>query len=392
VTATQDAIDHGRTFGQFVADNREDIIVRPIRILVIILLALAVRWLLFRAVNRLVRSTADSDVPVVLRPLKERLGATTPESAGLVSERRRQRAETVGSLLRSVTSLVVGVLALMLVLGEVGFQLGPFIAGAGIVGVALGFGAQNLVKDFLSGIFMILEDQYGVGDVVDLGSASGTVEAVGLRVTRVRDGNGTLWYARNGEVLRVGNHSQGFAQVTVDLPVPYGSDVDAAVDAMQLAADELLAEDEFADAVIEEPKVLGVEQIEVDKVVLRLTVKVRPAEQWRVARALRQRIADGLDRNGLRRAADNGLDVHTEPAREPAANPAPRADAPGGPGRRADAPGGPAGGASDGPDPRVDGDEGPGPGADASGRPVPPADGSGGEPPTGPLDSERHPT
>ena len=98
MSAAQDALEHGRTFGQFVADNREAIIVRPIRILVIILLALGVRWLLFRAVNRLVRSTADSDVPVVLRPLKERMGATTPESAGLVSERRRQRAETVGSL------------------------------------------------------------------------------------------------------------------------------------------------------------------------------------------------------------------------------------------------------------------------------------------------------
>jgi moderate conductance mechanosensitive channel len=337
----QDAIDHGRSFGQFVADNREAIIIRPIRIVVIILLALVVRWLLHRAINRLVRSTAESDVPVVLRPLRERLGAETLENAGLISERRRQRAETVGSMLRSVSSLVIGVLALMLVLGEVGFELGPFIAGAGIVGVALGFGAQNLVKDFLSGIFMILEDQYGVGDVVDLGSATGTVEAVGLRVTRLRDGNGTLWYARNGEVLRVGNHTQGFAQVTVDLPVPYGSDMDEAGDAMKAAADELVAEDEFADAVLEEPQLLGVEDIDVDKVTLRLAVKVRPAEQWRVGRALRQRIADRLDENGIRRDAGTGLDVHTEPAR----------------------------------------------GATAS-SPAPPADGSGGRPPTGPTDSD----
>jgi moderate conductance mechanosensitive channel len=344
----EDALDHGRSFSQFVADNREAIIIRPIRIVVIILLALAVRWLLFRAINRLVRSTADSDVPVVLRPLKERIGNGALEN--LVSERRRQRAETVGSLLRSVTSLVIGVLALMLVLGEVGFALGPFIAGAGIVGVALGFGAQNLVKDFLSGIFMILEDQYGVGDVVDLGSATGTVESVGLRVTRLRDGNGTLWYARNGEVLRVGNHSQGFAQVSVDLPVPYGSDVDAAGAAMQAVADELVAEDEFNEAILEEPKLLGVEQIDVDKVVLRLTVKVSPADQWRVARTLRQRIADRLDENGVRRAPGNGLDVHTEPARDPAA-----------------VPGGPS-------------------------APEPPADGSRGQPPTGPTETDRNPS
>jgi moderate conductance mechanosensitive channel len=327
VSATQDALDHGRSFGEFVADNREAIIVKPIHIIVIILLAFGIRWLLFRAINRLVRSTAESDPPAVLRPLKER--RTNGAEAGEVTERRRQRAETVGSLLRSITSLVIGVLALMLVLGEVGFDLGPFIAGAGIIGVAVAFGAQNVVKDFLSGIFMVLEDQYGVGDVVDLGAASGTVEAVGLRVTRVRDGNGTLWYARNGEVLRVGNKSKGFALVTVDLPVPYGSDVDAAGDAMRAAADELVREEDIAESVLEEPQLLGVEEIDVERgVVLRLTVKVRPADQWRIARALRQRIADRLDEDGIRRGNGNRLDVHTEPARGGTA--APPADGSGG--------------------------------------------------------------
>jgi moderate conductance mechanosensitive channel len=316
----QDAVNHGRSFGEFVSDNRNAIIVIPIHIVVIVLLALAVRWLLFRAINRMVRSTADSDVPVVLRPLKDRLnnGAAAAD-AGIVNERRRQRAETVGSLLRSITSLVIGILALMLVLGEVGFELGPFIAGAGIVGVAVAFGAQNVVKDFLSGIFMVLEDQYGVGDVVDLGAASGTVEAVGLRVTRVRDAAGTLWYARNGEILRVGNKSKGFAQVTVDIPVPYGSDVDAAGATLQSVADELVGEEDFADAVLEEPKVLGVEEIDVEKgVTLRMTVKVRPSEQWRVARALRQRIADRLADDGVRRSS---LDVRTEPAHSDGAQP-----------------------------------------------------------------------
>lgn len=348
--AAEEVAERGRTFSEFVRDNRDAIVVTPIRIVVIIVMALVVRWLLHRAINRLVRSTGHSEVPVVLRPLKERIGSNALETAGLISERRRQRAETVGSLLRSVGSLVIGVLALMLVLGEVGFELGPFIAGAGIVGVALGFGAQNLVKDFLSGIFMILEDQYGVGDVVDLGSATGTVESVGLRVTRLRDGNGALWYCRNGEVLRVGNHSQGFAQVTVDLPIPYGSDVDVAGAAMQAVADELVAEPGFADAILEEPKLLGVEKIEVDKVTLRLTVKVQPADQWRVARAMRQRIADRLDETGVRRA-ETHLDVHTDPARAPVA-PLP---------------------------------------TDAAGAPVPPADGSSGRPPTGPTDSDRNP-
>ena len=346
----EDAVRNGKSFGEFLNDHREVLVVTPLRIVAIIVMAFAIRWLVHRTISRAVRSTASSDVPVVLRPLKERIGTAALETVGLVSERRRQRAETVGSLLRSISSIVIGMLALMLVLGEVGFQLGPFIAGAGIVGVALGFGAQNLVKDFLSGIFMILEDQYGVGDVVDLGSATGTVESVGLRVTRLRDGNGALWYCRNGEVLRVGNHSQGFAQVTVDLPIPYGSDVDVAGAAMQAVADELVAEPGFADAILEEPKLLGVEKIEVDKVTLRLTVKVQPADQWRVARAMRQRIADRLDETGVRRA-ETHLDVHTDPARAPVA-PLP---------------------------------------TDAAGAPVPPADGSSGRPPTGPTDSDRNP-
>jgi small conductance mechanosensitive channel len=307
----------GRGLGDLVARHREVLVVTPLRVLLILALALLLRHLVHRAVTRAVRSTADNDVPLVLRPLTERLGNGVLETAGLLSERRRQRAETVGSLLRSVSSLVIGVLALMLVLGEVGFQLGPFIAGAGIVGVALGFGAQNLVKDFLSGIFMLLEDQYGVGDVVDLGEASGTVESVGLRTTRLRDANGTVWYVRNGEVLRVGNRSQGFAQVIIDLPVPYDADLAAVGAQMKDAADELARDEQWRETVLEQPELLGVEKIGEDGVVLRLTVKVRPADQWRVARELRRRMAARLDPDGLpRRGADGAMAVRTEPARD----------------------------------------------------------------------------
>jgi moderate conductance mechanosensitive channel len=308
-----------RAWRDLLAEHWEVLVVTLLRILLIVVIALVVRWLVHRAVSRAVQSTVDSDVPIVLKPLKERLGNGLLESAGLVSERRRQRAETIGSLLGSIASLVIGVLALMLILGEIGFQLGPFIAGAGIVGVALGFGAQNLVKDFLSGIFMILEDQYGVGDVVDLGEITGTVEAVGLRVTRLRDVNGTVWYVRNGEVLRVGNRSQGYAQVIVDLPVPYGADLTAVGATMKAAADELAAEPGWADAVLEEPELLGVEQIGEERVVLRLTVKVRPPDQWQLARELRRRIAERLDADGTPRDRAEDLAVSTRPARDEAA-------------------------------------------------------------------------
>ena len=253
------------------------------------------------------RSTADGDVPAVLRPLKER-AATAGRHAGMVAERRRQRAETVGSLLRSVTSLVIGVLALMLVLGEVGFNLGPFIAGAGVVGVAVGFGAQNVVKDFLSGIFMILEDQYGVGDVVDLGAASGTVEAVGLRVTRrarrQRRRSGTPATARScGSATR----ARASRRSPSTCPSRTARTSTRPARRMQAAADELVAEDDVAESVLEEPQLLGVEEIDVERgVVLRLTVKVQPADQWRIARALRQRIADRLDETGIRRGDGTG--------------------------------------------------------------------------------------
>src|SRR5919197_1889019 len=213
---------------EFIERHKESIIVTPARILVILLGAVIVRVLVARVIRRITRAAA-SDVPLVLRPLKERLPVEgLLEGAGLVSELRRQRAQTIGSVLGSIASITILIIAGMLVLSELKYSLAPVIASAGILGVAVGFGAQNLVKDFLSGVFMILEDQYGVGDVIDVGEATGTVETVGLRTTRLRDINGTVWHVRNGEIVRVGNKSQGFAQVVLDLPVPYTADLDAA--------------------------------------------------------------------------------------------------------------------------------------------------------------------
>jgi small conductance mechanosensitive channel len=194
--------------------------------------------------------------------------------------------------------MIFGV-AVMLVLSEVGINLAPLIASAGIVGVAIGFGAQNLVKDFLSGMFMMLEDQYGVGDVVDLGEASGTVEAVGLRITTVRDAQGVVWYIRNGEVIRVGNKSQGWAVVNVDIPVPFGTDVERAQQVMQEAANGLAAEDEFKADLLAPPEALGVEQITANGMMLRVTVKTTSDAQWRIARELRARLTEAVDDAGI---------------------------------------------------------------------------------------------
>ncbi|HYZ09958.1 MAG TPA: mechanosensitive ion channel family protein [Pseudonocardiaceae bacterium] len=270
-------------------------------ILLILLIAVLLRWVVTRTIKRLTRGATEGRVPALLRPLRER----APESwrasrAPVLYERRDQRARTIGSVLRSFASFLIFGVAFTLVLGELGINLGPIIASAGIVGVAVGFGAQNLVRDFLSGIFMMVEDQYGVGDVVDLGEATGEVEAVGLRVTTLRDVNGTVWYVRNGEVLRVGNMSQGHAVAVVDIPVAHSADIPEASDLAARTATELTAEGTaLAADVLAPPEMLGIESVTTDAVTLRVTVKTRAGRQWTVQRALRAGIIDAFDDAGV---------------------------------------------------------------------------------------------
>jgi small conductance mechanosensitive channel len=218
---------------------------------------------------------------------------------GVYSERRALRATTLGSLLKSIVTAVIGVIVVVMALDILGYPVGPLIASAGIAGVALGFGAQNLVKDFLSGIFMLLEDQYGVGDVIDMGEASGTVEAVGLRVTRLRAIDGTVWYVRNGEVIRVGNSSHGWARAVLDVRIPYDEDTDRARALLLGVARDITADPEWSDSVLEAPEVWGVEDLAADSVILRLVVKTEPLQQWKLARELRERIKQTFDAEGI---------------------------------------------------------------------------------------------
>ena len=271
----------------------------PARIVLIVVLAIVVRWVVFRAINRLVSGAAEGSVPVVLRPLHDRARSRLHEATPILSERRRQRAETIGSVLRSVTSIVVFGVAGAMVLAELGFDLGPIIASAGIVGVAVGFGAQNLIKDFLDGMFMILEDQYGVGDVVDAGEATGTVESVGLRTTRLRDVQGTVWHIRNGEIVRIGNKSQGWARALLDIPVAWDSDVQQVQEVVKAAADSVWQDEDWSDKVVEEPEVWGIEDMGSAGLVVRLAVKTAPLQQWKVARELRVRVKAALDKAGI---------------------------------------------------------------------------------------------
>jgi small-conductance mechanosensitive channel len=275
------------------------IVVKPLRIILILLIALLIRWVAHRMISRLVRTSAHAPVPTILRPLRERTpSSATTEPSAVVPERRRQRAEAIGSVLRSAVTAVVFAIAVLLMLSELNFNLAPLIASAGIAGVALGFGAQSLVKDVLSGIFMLLEDQYGVGDTVDLGEATGVVEAVGLRITTVRDGRGVLWYIRNGEIIRVGNKSQGWAMVIVDMPIGFAG-VEEATSVMRAAAAEVAEDPDLAGHFVEPPDVLGVEQITVDGAVIRTIAKTTADGQFDVGRELRRRLTEALDAAGI---------------------------------------------------------------------------------------------
>ncbi|HVV12492.1 mechanosensitive ion channel family protein [Amycolatopsis sp.] len=285
------------THNEWLAASAGWLVAKPIKIVLILIVAFLIRLLIRKLIDRI--STPRNNgrkLPALLRPLRERapdlLGAT-------VTERRRQRAKTIGSVLKSVTSFIVFGLAFMQVLAELGINLGPIIASAGIVGVALGFGAQNLVKDFLSGMFMMVEDQYGVGDVIDIGEASGTVEAVGLRITTLRDMKGTVWYVRNGEVLRVGNSSQGYANAVIDVPLSYTADVDRAVVVLKDAASAAVAGEPLSANVLEPPEVLGVEKVTPEGIEIRMTVKTRPGKQWTVQRALRASVIAALEEAGF---------------------------------------------------------------------------------------------
>jgi small-conductance mechanosensitive channel len=267
---------------------------KPLTIAWIVLLAFVGRWLLNRVIGRVVHRAQSGVLPSQLArgPFAE----PENETARL---RRAQRAATIGTLLRSIVSGVIVAIVVMMVLSEVGVDIAPLIASAGILGVALGFGAQSLVKDFLSGIFMIFEDQYGVGDIVNLGEASGTVEAVSLRVTRLRDVDGTVWYVRNGEILRVGNQSQNWARSVLDIAVGYKEDVTRVRRILKEVAHDLWEDKEYRDLIIEEPEVWGVQSLGPDSVVVRVTLKTMPQQQWNVSREMRERVKLRFDEEGI---------------------------------------------------------------------------------------------
>ena len=326
--------------------TQEWLVEKPVMIVVYVLLALAVRWLLHRGIDRVTTPTTDGTTPRLMprRRRKTDVGTTidieehdderrevsADESGGLTAEslkstrrkpaeqamsdrkraeRRAQRMATIGSVLKSLVSFVVLVWVVLQTLAILGVNVAPFIASAGIVGVALGFGAQALVRDFLSGIFMLFEDQYGVGDWVDLGEAEGTVESVGLRITSLRDLHGTLWYCRNGDITRVGNYSQDFGVAFLEIPVSYGADVDRACDIAIETAKQAAREEPIRSNLISGPELAGVNELGADSWSMRMTAVTHANTQWATERELRRRIRNAFDEAGIDAPYPQGLPV-----------------------------------------------------------------------------------
>jgi small conductance mechanosensitive channel len=270
----------------------------PLQVIIIVVAALIVQIVLVRVIHKIVKRTSD-------RARIERLEQTrkytrTAElSEMLMTQRTEQRAAAIGTLLTSSVSLIVWTVAVLMALEALGVNVAPLLASAGVVGVALGFGAQTMVKDYLSGIFLIIEDQFGVGDVVDLGPVIGTVEEVALRYTRLRDLSGVVWYVRNGEILRVANRSQGWTLASVDIPVAYDENLDRVRDLIESVAIDMDEDPTYDDMLLGKPTFAGVESMSGEAMVVRVTAKAVPEKQIILARTIRERIKLAFDRAGI---------------------------------------------------------------------------------------------
>jgi small conductance mechanosensitive channel len=261
-----------------------------VQILFILVIALVVRALIRTMISKMVARMAQGhshNQPALITGLLEN------------AERRKQRSQAMGSVLRSVASFMVLGTAALTALSVLGINLAPLLASAGVAGVAIGFGARNLVTDFLSGVFMILEDQYGVGDQIDTGVASGTVLEVGLRVTKLRGAGGEIWYIRNGEVKRIANMSQGWATANVEVPVGYDEDLGRVEELILAAAEEMAKDEPWSEQLWEPVKVLGVDSLGAETLVVQIAAKTMPGKATPVARELRRRIKGALDEAGI---------------------------------------------------------------------------------------------
>jgi len=328
-------ITHSTSGAQLVRVYLAGPVTQVLRILFVVVVALVVRAVANRVINRLTERAATTTLPVAaIRPAIRRRRAAAPPppedtaalSAAAVAaagtERHEQRARALGSILRSGVSIVVFGIAALTILGDLGVNLTPLLLSTTVLGVALGFGAQNLVRDYLSGILMLVEDHYGVGDTINTKDATGTVEAMTLLTTRLRDVNGVVWHIRNGTIDSVGNESQGWSRAVIDYPVPYEEDLTRIRALMEQAANSMFRERGWRKLMLEKPEVWGAQELSGKEVTMRIVAKTAPMRQWEVARELRARVKAALDAAGVVPAGPDTIVITAPPSASAAEPPA----------------------------------------------------------------------
>ncbi len=327
-------VTHSTSAAQLVRVYLAGPVSQGLRILFVIVVALVVRAVANRVINKITERAATATLPVAsaaIRPAIRRhrapavgrgRGSSAAEDTAALSaaavaaagtERHEQRARALGSILRSGVSIVVFGIAALTILGDLGFNLTPLLLSTTVLGVALGFGAQNLVRDYLAGILMLVEDHYGVGDTINVKDATGTVEAMTLLTTRLRDVNGVVWHIRNGTIESVGNESQGWSRAVIDYPVPYGEDLARIRALMEQAASSMFPERGWRKLMLEKPEVWGAQELSSKEVTMRIVAKTAPMRQWEVARELRARVKAALDAAGVAPAGPDTI-VITAPS------------------------------------------------------------------------------
>jgi small-conductance mechanosensitive channel len=278
----------------------EVLLTRSLKVAAVLVVAFALNRLARWMVRRLVRSLQRQQVQQRLASIRAKTPRALRSTEPLPSLRRSQRADAIGALVRNLSSVVIWLVASGWILQILGVQLGPLVAGAGFVGLAIAISAQQMVTDFLAGIAMLLEDEYGVGDVIDVGPATGEVERVGLRTTQLRAVDGTVWHVRNGEIDRVGNLSRDWRRVLLDVEVARGADLPLATRTVDHAAQELYQDEQWRPWLLEEPEVWGVEGLGPASATIRLGLKTRPSKRDEVARELRARVDEAIEQAGIR--------------------------------------------------------------------------------------------
>lgn len=291
VPSLQDAQESATNAAGWVEQNWSTWLAIGLRVLLILVIAGVLRVVVRRAITKLIDR---------MNRTVQAVDGTALGGLLVNAERRRQRSQAIGSVLRSVASFLIMGTAALMVLGTFEINLAPLLASAGVAGVAIGFGARNLVTDFLSGVFMILEDQYGVGDQIDAGVASGEVIEVGLRVTKLRGDQGEIWYVRNGEVKRIGNLSQGWATAGVDVTVKASESLDRVKATLDEVAERMSKEEPWNELLWGPIEVLGLDSVLIDSMVVRVSAKTMPGKSVAVERELRWRVKRAFDEADIR--------------------------------------------------------------------------------------------